>query len=49
MPGNLTPKPFPSGKGNRIYVSESKMAFSTFCDFFSLGAGVTPAEGSSEK
>jgi hypothetical protein len=25
---------------------ESEMASSTFCDFFSLGAGVTPAEGS---
>jgi hypothetical protein len=25
---------------------ESKMASSPFCDFLSLGAGVTPAEGS---
>ena len=38
---NLTPNPFPSGKGNRIYVSENKRASSPFCDFFSLGAEVT--------
>jgi len=32
MPDNLTPNPFPSGKGNRIYLSESKRASSPFCD-----------------
>jgi hypothetical protein len=45
MPDNLTPNPFPSGKGNRIYLSESEMASSPFCDLI-LGAGVTPAQGS---
>jgi hypothetical protein len=50
-PGNLTPNPFPRGKGNnreeRIGAPHkelgSEMAGSPFCDFFSLGAGVTPA------
>jgi hypothetical protein len=34
MPANLTPNLFPNWKGTRLFFS------------FSLGAGVTPAEGS---
>jgi hypothetical protein len=33
-------------EGDRKKKPDSKMASSPFCDFLTLGAGVTPAEGS---
>jgi hypothetical protein len=52
-PKNLTPNPFPRGKGNNRGEGtalspqpESEMSSSTFRDFFSPGAGVTPVQGS---
>ncbi len=44
MPNNLTPNPFPSGKGNRTWRGSRSPQNVRWI----LGAGVTPAQGGAE-
>ena len=46
-PDNLTPNPFPSGKEDQIYLSESEMAALPFCDLYLVtGCRGHPCRGS---